>query len=156
MGANEVARESIRRLVSGEETPGLMAKRGNSASLKPGQSGACNNTQRPSFVGQRPSQTGPRPSSGGLSLPSLPLIKGRRRPPSASAAVASAHTAAGTAGAATGMPAEMVARILVGGKEAPEEQTPSMEGVNRRGVVSSTAAEASGGRSGSFVTQDQL
>ncbi|CAN0030816.1 unnamed protein product [Ectocarpus sp. 13 AM-2016] len=71
VGANDVARESIRRLVSGEEAPGLPPKKHNSSSARTSQSGVKSNG-RVSYAaapeaggegGLRPSQSGPVGSS---------------------------------------------------------------------------------------------
>ncbi|CAM9982819.1 unnamed protein product [Ectocarpus sp. 8 AP-2014] len=77
VGANDVARESIRRLVSGEEAPGLPPKKHNSSSVRASQSGIKSNG-RASYAaapeaggggGLRPSQSGPvGSSSAGLRL----------------------------------------------------------------------------------------
>ncbi|CAM9343872.1 unnamed protein product [Ectocarpus fasciculatus] len=92
VGANDVARESIRRLVSGEEAPGLPPKKHNSSSVRASQSGVKSN-ERASYAavpeaggggGLRPSQSGPvgssptglRPSQSGHTTGSRPSQSG--------------------------------------------------------------------------------
>ncbi|CAN0153263.1 unnamed protein product [Ectocarpus sp. 4 AP-2014] len=92
VGANDVARESIRRLVSGEEAPGLPPKKHNSSSVRASQCGVKSNG-RASYAappeaggrgGPRPSQSGPvgsssaglRPSQSGHTTGSRPSQSG--------------------------------------------------------------------------------
>eukprot|EP00904_Undaria_pinnatifida_P005958 jgi/Undpi1/2492/HiC_scaffold_13.g05871.m1 len=111
VGANDVARESIRRLVAGEEAPGSTTKKRNSTAPRPRPSG-CKTDTRASFAGRKLSQAIGTGGAGGgagggvgegaagvgggegeggerggrAAVPQLlPVTKGRERPKSASA-----------------------------------------------------------------------
>lgn len=117
VGGNDVARESIRRLVSGEESPGLPHRKKNSGAPRPSQAGAGEKVggDRRSTIQKVQSQAGFRASEEGAAPNKPRPSTGRRRPGSAATATGHAWAASRET---TGLPTGVVLGAL-GASAAP-------------------------------------